>query len=185
MNSISINSSDVRKSWSSIIDAVVREKPVFIQRTHDNITMISTKMLQSFLEPLTFTISFVTEDDGSFTASLEELDIFVNASSKDECMKLLLDDMKEYAQDFYSEFNFWSSAPNRKKHIPYVLKILSTPDDKLLNDMKCQMQLPDENDNSNVIISAIKRISNTAIKNGISEMSLDEINAEIDAVRQK
>ena len=139
LNSISLNSSEVRKSWSSVIDSVVRDKPVFIQRTHDNVTMISTKMLQSFLAPLTFTVAFVTEDDGSVTASLEDLDIFVNASSKDDCMKLLLDDMKEYAQDFYNEFNFWSSAPNRKKHIPYVLKILSTPDNKLLEDMKCQL----------------------------------------------
>lgn len=139
LSSISLNSSDVRKTWSSVIDAVVREKPVFIQRTHDNVTMISTKMLQSFLEPVKFTVSFVTEDDGSFTASLEELDLFQNSNSKESCINLLLEDMKEYAQDFYNEFNFWSSAPNRKKHIPYVLKILSTPDEKLLEAIKCQL----------------------------------------------
>ena len=38
---------------------------------------------------------------------------------------------------------------------------------------------------SNTAVSAMKRMSQTALKNGISEMTLDEINAEIDAVRQK
>ena len=139
LSSISLNSSEVRKTWGSVIDAVIREKPVFIQCTHDNITMISTKMLQTFLEPQKFTVYFVKEYGGSITGSVEELDLFENSNSEESCIKLLLEDMKEYAQNFYNEFNFWSSAPNRKKHIPYVLKILSTPDEKLLEALKCQL----------------------------------------------
>ena len=104
--------------------------------TSDDIAIVSSKLLKLFLESLTFTVSFIQEDDGSFTGSVEELDLFANAPSKDECLTLLLDDMKEYAQDFYNDFQFWSSAPNRKKHIPYVLKILSESDEKLLEAMK-------------------------------------------------
>lgn len=47
------------------------------------------------------------------------------------------------------------------------------------------MQLPNENSDSDFAISAMKRMSDTALKNGNSEMTLDEINAEIDAVRHK
>lgn len=49
------------------------------------------------------------------------------------------------------------------------------------------MQLPDDrlDLNSNSAVSAMKRMSKTAAENGISEMTLDEINAEIAAVRQK
>ena len=71
-------------------------------------TIITARMLQVFLETLSFNASFVTEE------------------TKSECLMILLEDMKEYAQDFYREFDFWSSAPNRKRHIPYVLKIVST-----------------------------------------------------------
>ena len=53
-------------------------------------------------------------------------------------MMLLLEDMKEYAHDFYREFDLWSSAPNRRKHIPYVAKILCMPDEKLLEAMRCR-----------------------------------------------
>ena len=77
------------------------------------------------MEQLTFHVSFISEDDGSVTGTVEELDLFGNALTKDDCLFLLLNDMREYAHDFCNEFTLWSSAPNRKKHIPYVLKILS------------------------------------------------------------
>ena len=49
------------------------------------------------------------------------------------------------------------------------------------------MQLPDNElaSISNAAVSAMKRMSQTALENGVSEMTLDEINAEIDAVRHK
>ena len=45
----------------------------------------------------------------------------------------------EYAEDYYKEFQVWSAAPNRKGHVPYVLKALITGDASKLGDMiKCQ-----------------------------------------------
>ena len=102
----------------------------------ERITAICANMLQFFLETLNFTVSFDAEDDGSFTGIVEELDLCENSQSKNGCMMLLLEAMKEYAQDFYREFDLWSSAPNRRKHIPYVIKILSSSDKKLLEAMR-------------------------------------------------
>ena len=99
---------------------------------------ISTEMLKIFLDTLNFTVSFFEEEDGSFTAVLEELDLIENAPSKEDCMISILDAMKDYAHDFYNDFSLWSSAPNRKSHIPYVLKILLSPDSRLLEDMVCR-----------------------------------------------
>ena len=99
---------------------------------------ISTEMLKIFLDTLNFTLSFFEEEDGSFTAVLEELDLIENAQSKEDCMISILDAMKDYARDFYNDFSLWSSAPNRKNHIPYVLKILLSPDSRLLEDMVCR-----------------------------------------------
>ncbi len=99
---------------------------------------INTEMLRIFFETLKFNVSLFEEEDGSFTGTLEELDLIENAPSKENCLLSLLEAMKEYAQDFYNEFTLWSSAPNRKKHIPYVLKILSSSDSRLLEDMICR-----------------------------------------------
>ena len=98
---------------------------------------VSLEMLRIFLDTLKFTVSFSEEEDGSFTAVLEELDLIENAPSKDEYMISVLSAMKDYAKDFYNEFSLWSSAPNRKNHIPYVLKILLSPDSRLREDMIC------------------------------------------------
>ncbi len=100
------------------------EKPIFIRR--------------SSLRHLKFNVSIFEEDDGSFTGTLEELDLIENAHSKEDCIVSLLKAMKEYAQDFYNEYSLWSSAPNRKNHIPYVLKILSGSDSELMRDIVCQ-----------------------------------------------
>ncbi len=89
------------------------------------------------MKDMKFSVSLFQEDDGSFTGTLEELDLIENAPSKEGCLNSLLQAMKEYAQDFYNEFSLWSSAPNRKSHIPYVLKILSSSDRQLKGDMIC------------------------------------------------
>ncbi len=101
----------------------------------DSVKMFGARILQVLLAALTFTVQLVLEDDGSVTGSVEEIDLFENSASKDGCMRLLLEDMKEYARDFWSEFALWSSAPNRRKHIPYVAKILCVFDEKLLETM--------------------------------------------------
>ena len=121
---------------ANVYDYSVRDKPVFVRNSRENI--ISTEMLRIFFETLKFNVSLFEEEDGSFTGTLEELDLIENAPSKEDCLNYLLEAMKEYAQDFYNEFSQWSSAPNRKTHIPYVLKILSSPDSKLREDMICR-----------------------------------------------
>lgn len=114
------------------------DKPVFVRRSDDDIMMLSTNMLHDSLRHLKFTVSLFEEEDGSFTGTLEELDLIENAYSKKDCIASLIEAMKEYAQDFYNEFSLWSSAPNRKDHVPYVLKILSGSDNELMEDMICR-----------------------------------------------
>ena len=103
-----------------------------------NYEEFATIMLRTFIESLKFNVSLFEEEDGTFTGTLEELDLIENAHSEKECIISLREAMKEYANDFYNEFNFWSSAPNRKNHIPYVLKILSSSDKQLAEDIICR-----------------------------------------------
>ncbi len=36
-----LSATDVRKNWSLVIDNVVREKPVYVKRTRDNVALIN------------------------------------------------------------------------------------------------------------------------------------------------
>lgn len=89
-------------------------------------------------EGLKFHVSLLPENDGSVTGTIDELDLIENAKTQEGCIALLLSAMRDYARDFYREFELWGSAPNRRGHIPYVLKILSSSDVQLMEDVVCR-----------------------------------------------
>ncbi len=132
------NASDVRKNWSTTIDSVVRERPAFINRTHDTVTMLDSNLLLELLDNYKYHIVLETEDDGSVTGFVSELELVENASDKEHCIESIISSMKDYAVDYYTEFGYWSKAPNRKSHIPYILKLLLSNDDLIKEDIICQ-----------------------------------------------
>lgn len=134
-----ISATDARKDWSQLFDRVVREKPQFIRRTRDNVMMTDINLIKLLLEAYTFTASRYVEEDGSITLSLNEMDLVENGVTEREARQKLAEAIKEYADDYYNEFHYWSSAPNRKHHIPYVLKALISEDIKEIGDsIQCQ-----------------------------------------------
>lgn len=136
-----MNATDVRKDWSTVVEGVIREKPQFIKRTRDYMMLADIKLLAELLEVYKFTATKYVEDDGSVTLSLNEIDLAENAPTEDEARHLLGKAILEYAEDYYSDFVSWSSAPNRKGHIPYVLKALISKDAKEIGDrVECKLE---------------------------------------------
>lgn len=123
-----INSTEVRKDFSSTIDRVIYCKPQFVQRTHNRMVMIEEGELNSLLSNLTIPVKFIKEDDGSFIATNSVIeDVFSAGATKETAMSELCKDLIEYAQDYYDDYDLYSKTPNRKKHAPYVMRILSSP----------------------------------------------------------
>ena len=135
VSSLCKNATEVRKNWSMTIDSVVHERPAFISRTHDSIAMIDENLLMELLRDYKYHLSIDVEEDGSFTAFLDELELVENAPTKEECIDVIISAMKDYAVDYYNEFSYWSKAPNRAPHIPYVIKILVSSDNRILEDI--------------------------------------------------
>ena len=133
------NATDVRRNWSEVTDRVIREKPQFIKRTRDCMVLTDVKLFESLLSVYHMTADKFIEDDGSITLALRELDLAENAPTEAEARKLLGESVLDYAEDFYNEFSLWSAAPNRKSHIPYVLKALLINDAGMIGDaIECQ-----------------------------------------------
>jgi PHD/YefM family antitoxin component YafN of YafNO toxin-antitoxin module len=138
-NMFTISATEARKEWSSLIDTVVREKPAFVTRTRDLIILSNLQTMEALLERYSFTAEEFIEDNGSVTLSLNEIDLVVNSETKEKAVLMLAEELKEYAEEYYNEFNFWSNAPNRKSHLPYVLKVLLLDDiNKIGATVKCQ-----------------------------------------------
>lgn len=136
---IAMNATDVRKDWSSVLDSVVRHKPVFIRRTRDHMMLCSTDTVSQLVCNVTFAANQYVEDDGSITLSLEALDIISHGDDLSAAKTALVNDILEYAEEYYKEFELYSRAPNRKAHLPYVMKALTAKTPKELEEaVVCQ-----------------------------------------------
>ncbi len=129
-----ISASDARKEWSRVVDEVVRNKPQFVKRTRDNILISDFSLMKDLLDAYHYTAIMYREDDNTFTLSLNEMDLIVNGVSEEDAKSKMAQEILEYAQDFYENYQFWSVASNRRTHIPYVLKALILQDNGLIGD---------------------------------------------------
>ena len=130
LSNITINATDARKNWSSVIDSVIREKkPKIIKRTRDYMVLTDLSVLENILEPYVFTADRYVEDDGSITLSLVDIDLAENGKNDEKALKKMAAAILEYAEDYYKEFHIWAKGW-RIPHIPYVFKAL------ILNDVE-------------------------------------------------
>ena len=131
------NASEIRKNWSITIDSVVHNRPAFINRTHDYVTMMSSGMVADLLRDYKYHVTLENESDGSVTGYVAELELVENAPTKNACLSNIIEAMKDYALDYYQEFNYWSKAPNRASHLPYIIKLLISDDQMIMEDLVC------------------------------------------------
>lgn len=135
---LSVNSTDVRKEFGGYIDTIVRKKPIFIKRSRDYIMGISIDMAKELVKDITFQYERFVEKDGSITLSLVDFDIVVNATDDNKAIDSLLRDLKEYAEEYYNDIEYWSSDKNRKSQFPCILKVLmSNEKDELKESLSC------------------------------------------------
>jgi hypothetical protein len=124
-----MNATQARNEWSSVVDTVIREKPQFIKRTRDYMILSNIDTFESFLAAYSFHAKVFAEDDGSVTLSLDEIDLAENGVDEHEAKIKLAKAIHEYAEDYYDDFAYWSRG-NRKAHLPYVFRAL------ILNDVE-------------------------------------------------
>ena len=135
-----MNATDVRKKWSSVVDATVRVKPQFFKRTRDYVFLSDFHFMEDLLAGYSYSATQMTEEDGSITLALNEIDLVENGKDEKDARKKLASAILEYAEDYYSDFSYWGSAPNRKSHIPYVFKALFIGDiQKIGESIRCQV----------------------------------------------
>ncbi len=131
---LTMSATEVRKDWSRVLDSVTRRRPAFIKRTHDNVVLASTESLSAMLSYVRYETTIFQEDDGSITLSLDALDLVVNEKSLESAKKSLANDIEEYAEEYYANYESYSVSPNRRAHLPYVMKALIADSPKELED---------------------------------------------------
>lgn len=131
---LAINSSEVRKDWSGVLDTVTRRGPVLVKRNRDHMVLCSDVTMAQIVAGVTIVVDQLAEEDGSVTLSAEALDIVVNGPDLETARASLVTDLIEYAEEYFQEFQLYSQAPNRQGHLPYVMKALTAKSPKELED---------------------------------------------------
>lgn len=119
-----VNATDVHKDWGHFIDTVVRRGPQFVKRNRDTIVVVAAEHLRILLASYRFKLEVVPEEDGSFSGSLDALDLVANASTIENLKEELAHQMVEYANEYQDEFVLYFNVPNRRSHAPYLMNIL-------------------------------------------------------------
>ncbi len=123
-----LNATDVRREWGSFIDTVIHEKPKFVKRNRDTFISLSIKQAKALLNSFYFKIQYLKEDDGTVTATLDDFDLVVNEADELSARKALAQELIEYAQEYFCEFQLYFNSPNRRSHFPYILMVLIQED---------------------------------------------------------
>lgn len=127
-------SSEVRKGWSGVMDSVIRKRPAFIRRTKDYMMLSSTDTIYELVSGVTYIANEYCEDDGTITLSLRDMDIVANGPDISSAKKLLVQNILEYAEEYYSSYEVYYASPNRKRHLPYIMKALTAKNPEELED---------------------------------------------------
>ena len=135
---VAMNATQVRNEWSTVVDAVIREKPQFIKRTRDYMFLTDFSVLENLLSAYTFHAESYLEEDGTVTVALDEIELAENGTNESEALQKMACAILEYSEDFYNDFSYWSKG-SRATHVPYVFKVLMLNDpEKIGGLIKCR-----------------------------------------------
>jgi hypothetical protein len=128
---------DARKDFTSMYNEVFNSyKPMIIKRKQaEEVLLLRTDLQKMLLSNFSLKPELLNEEDGSVTLALDILEMYVNAETLDKAIIDLVQDLKDYAQDYIDRSQLFLNAPNRRPHFPYVLRILLCENDEEIRSL--------------------------------------------------
>lgn len=135
---LELDFSHARQQLSEVYERVfVGLMPVLIRRRgKQEVLVIRRDLLQdNLLAAYQFRPEVMEEEDGSVTIALDELDWAVNAATREEAVAQLVSDVKDYAHRYMEQAQIFINAPNRREHLPWVMRILLCESDNAIQEV--------------------------------------------------
>ena len=117
---------DARSHLTAVVDKVLSNQPQIIRKrkqSEKDVMLIDTDTQKELLAGFSFTLDEFPEEDGSITLALDVLTLYANGNTEEEALNDLLEQLQVYAEEYLTHINEYRYAPNRKAHLPYVLRI--------------------------------------------------------------
>ncbi|WP_061328765.1 hypothetical protein [Clostridium botulinum] len=79
------------------------------------------------------------ENDGSITLSLQEFDIVVNEDNFEKAIKSVINELKEYVEDYLNEPEYWGTDKERKQEVKFLYNLFENfKNDEIRDMIKCR-----------------------------------------------
>lgn len=116
---------DARRDFTALYNRVYTNAMPAIVKRHSNeeIVLLKKDLQELILQPFNFKPQFIEEDDGSLTIALDELDLVVNGDDRETAIVDLINEVKLYAEEYQQRIQVFLNAPNRRVHLPYLMRI--------------------------------------------------------------
>lgn len=133
-------SSDLRKNLGEVLDKIHLTKvPMVIEKKiaggSKNFILLRKDLFDSLLDNIKFNVTVKKDEDNEYILELEELDILSYGDTLEDAKESLKEDTIIYAEEYLNNIELYSVAPNRKQHLPYLLKIWSLNDPNNVKNM--------------------------------------------------
>lgn len=122
--------SEARSNLTSVIDAAQRNQPTVIKprkSSESGSILMTVEMLKALTDSnqeRTFRFEILPDAAASTTISVEPFDIAVNGETREEAISAAVDDVIDYARDYFKEFPIYYGSKNRRSHLALVMKVL-------------------------------------------------------------
>jgi antitoxin YefM len=116
-----------RNGFTGVIDKVQNLTPVVIsprKQSEKPTFLFHETHVHELLAGYKFKLETIPEEDGSITLAMDQLELYSNGETVDEAVDALVEDIVMYANEYLDNPVRYHHAPNRRQHLPYILKIM-------------------------------------------------------------
>ena len=127
--------SQAKAAFSAAVRKATQDhSPVVFERQRggrEGVIMVDRDDLARALDDHRFRTG-ISIDGGRYSIGLEDLGLHGTGGTFDDALADLLDALRDYAEDYFSQLEFYRHTPNRAKHYLPLLRFRATPADKQL-----------------------------------------------------
>ena len=125
--------SEAKAGFSAAVRRATQEhSPVVFERQRggrEGVVVVDRDDLAQALDDHRFQTE-VFLDSGRYSIALEDFGLHGTGANFDEALADLLEALRDYADDYFSQLEFYRRTPNRAKHYLPLLRFRATPADK-------------------------------------------------------
>jgi antitoxin YefM len=118
---------EARREFTSVIDRVQSLMPIVIQprkQSEENTFLFKETLVLEMLSMFKFDIKLIDEKPDAYSYWSTNLGIYGYGETKDQAYDSLVDDLIIYSKQYIDNPARYFNSPNRRAHLPYVLKVM-------------------------------------------------------------